>query len=617
MGFNKIFKRSNFLIFLVITITFINLPEVKSDNGGYFFTITGLTYNYTTNNAFMSDLKQQLLSIGINLEVNALPWSDFLLEYVVLHNYDLYFHWNLVPNFLNSTFSPIGYDPSLDHDPLLGTGKNLWYLDTFDKIVPADSTERKQHYHDWQDYLMDEILPCYPLFNKRHLTTYWDNLHGYNSTNGIIQSVGSMYFDSLHLNQANISELILSMNLYYEPNPLFGANDQTSVLIKQSALDPLVWVDGDKSYWPHLATSWNHLNDTHVRFTIRDNISWNIDPEGLFPSENLTTEDIYFSFYCYYEISEGSSYYQYIKSYEIINETTIDFVFDGDPDTPELDVWAGYLDFMSAKPILPEHYLNQTQLVDGITPDKLHPSWGNFSRYCFGTGPYKIDNFIDADHINLTLYENSWRLETDLLLDPKLNWENRFGNNWSIKKIRIENEGLYQENVDNFLLGNFDIYNKVPSDYIEQIPTTSTFDFQYQFDEYVQHHIGFNIREDRELMGNRDPCPNNENISQGVALRKSISYAINIASFSGEGFEPLFYRTYHPIPLSQGIWCSPTIIQYSYSLSSVAYYMSLLGYDINDIPGASSTIVGFPVSLVVIMSNFPFALIVLKRKKKR
>jgi len=587
-----------------------------SDGVEYFFTIKGVILDVQILNEFMALLKEQLLRIGINLDVVSLSILDYINEMETLHNFDLSLGWSSYDLYSLESSSPIGYNISLDYNSTLGTGKNNWYIETFNEMVPPESYERLVHYHAWQDYLMAEIVPCNPLFLYKYGSVYWNNLQGYNSTNGLMQSIGNMSFDSLHIEQKNSSELIIVNPYHWDLNPIIEDSRYNIPYIEEATMDPLVWIDGDQSYWPHLATDWTHINETHVRFTIREDVKWNIDPDGLFPDEMLDTEDIYFSYFCYSNISSNSQNFNNVKDCEIINETTIDFFFDSDLQTEQQDSWTGYLDLFNTMLILPEHYLNQSQLIDGTTPDDTHPSWSTFSIHCFGTGPYEIRDAVLNNHRNLTIVDDNWRLNPDLLLDSTLNWQERFGDTWAIKKICVKDDDLVTENVARLLAGTIDIMEGFDKESYSQFLTNESFDVQYTYDFDVQY-LGFNLREDREFMGSKNPCPNDENTTEGLALRKAISYAMNPIALNHDVFNNEYYRTYNPISLFYGQWCSPTITKYIHNLGEAAYYMGLLGYDVDDL-NATSEIIGMPLFVTFIGIQFLFVVFLnTKRKKKR
>jgi len=591
MGYSlKRAKKSILVIFIVFTSIFMFVPVKKTKSIDYFFTIKGIYADYNEIADVASLYKNQLAKIGINLELEGLGIFEYIDQIYNYHDYDLFFGLVDERDYIDDINSSIGYDITLDYNSTLGTGKNQWYLDTYSTMFPPTTSERRQLFYEWQDYLMDEIVPITPLLASSSKSAYWYIIEGYNSSYGVIQSIGNIKKYNPFFMFRNTSELVLGDRYGSSINPIKYDGSYLEYPL-QAIFDPLIWSDGYRDYWPHIAKNWVHINNTHVRFTIRDDIKWANDPDGLFTSEFLDTEDVYFSYYCYKYISPDGHHYNNLKHFEIINETTIDVYFDGDPGTPENENYDDYLRLMNEMWIVPEHYLNQTQLGDGITPDDSHTSWLNYSSNAFGTGSYQIDSYVDDNHRDLTLYEDSWRLNSDLLLDSTLNWEERFGYNWTIKKIRILNIDSIQSKIDNLISLTLDVIEDLPSAYFySQIPT----EMGIEIDDFVFTggvDVIFNLRENREIIGNRNPCPNDENITQGLAVRKAIAYASDAERINQEIYDGFAIRTYYPIPLSMDLWCSPTITKYRYNLGEAAYYMGLLGYDVKDL-NASSEIIG-------------------------
>ena len=62
-------------------------------------------------------------------------------------------------------------------------------------MMPPNSQERIQHYWEWENYLMDKILPMQPTFTPKTYMAHWKNLIGYNYSEGILQSWGKMTWD--------------------------------------------------------------------------------------------------------------------------------------------------------------------------------------------------------------------------------------------------------------------------------------------------------------------------------------------------------------------------------------------------------------------------------------
>jgi ABC-type transport system substrate-binding protein len=359
-----------------------------------FFTLTAMTNEgeedalYARQKALYS-LEHDLKQIGIGLDIQLLDWPTFVGQLIAFREFDMCYVGlsgsSKDPDYSgvydeNGSLNLFGYHTSMDYDEFLGTGINEWYIQHGLEIIPPDSQERITHYHEWQNYMMEEILPLVPAYTAQEYMAHWSNLQGFDYTSGLLQSWGKIYWSDIHPGQIATNELVIpAQDDWYDLNPLFSG-DNLDELIEYGIMDPLVWYDKETSaFWPHIV-SWEQLSDDQIRLHIRENIPWQLDPEGLFPGEYLDVEDVYFSLYCWKNISGNSYLYDWIADMQIVDQYTLDIIID-----PNFIPHNTYLSDLNVA-VLPEHYLNQTQDMDGITPDITHMSWNYFATQPFGTG---------------------------------------------------------------------------------------------------------------------------------------------------------------------------------------------------------------------------------------
>jgi len=530
-------------------------------------------------------LKQQLARIGINLEIIIQDWPTFVGELVAYHDYDLVYIALLGggadPDFTgvyneNGSLNLFGYHTSMDYNETLGTGLNEWYMKEGTKILPPNSQERVEHYWAWQQHLMDNLLPCLPTFAPNIYSANWANLQGYNMTDGILQSWGKMSWDGVHSGQENASEVVTSDAAWSDLSPMFQ-DDSSSSFISSALMDSLVTYDSDLTVWPHLASSWTHITDTQVRVTLREGIKWQPDYDGNFTNEYFDAEDVYFTFEVWDTYNWDSNLW--LDHMEIVDDYTIDFFIDGDEDEPGAQPSTLYLPSLSTR-ILPEHYLNQTQLADGVSPDITHPAWNIFSTKAFGTGLFSLTHFEEGDETILTINPECWRLNSSITSDPALDWINRFGDDFSdiINQLRIRIIPDTQTALSEFEAGKTDIegVTQFPEKRKEMIASP---DFNVQNDtNFYFGFFGYNMRPAREHIGNPDPAPGDPSMSIGLAIRKAISYAANIVEINNIIHGGEFTITYHPIYMKMGIWCNPNIIKYEHNLDLATEYMAIAGF---------------------------------------
>ncbi|MBD3189322.1 MAG: hypothetical protein GF308_01695 [Candidatus Heimdallarchaeota archaeon] len=570
------------VISVLISTSFIANRPKKISALEPFFTLVGRAPTYYLD--YMLFLKQHLARIGIDLDVVVMD-CPFSLKHLMSFPYFDICYFPLVKaasypsNFSllysqNSSFNLFGYQTSMDYNETLGTGQNEWYLKQGTKIIPPHSQEHIEHYWRWQEYLMDEILPCLPSFSKKEYVASWSNLKGYNFTNGIIQSWGKMHWDGVHTGQQSINELVIADRPWANLNPLYQ-KDSASAFISDAVLDPLVWFDADGSVLPHLATHCHHLNNTHLRLHLRQNVKWQSDPEGTFTDEFFDAEDVYFTLYSHAKISTKKEEYAWIKDMTILDNYTLDIFIDGDPATPKNDPYTPYLSKLAVG-ILPEHYLNQTQLADGITPDMNHISWKKYNNSSFfGTGILEMSAFEEDQETQLTTFNDCWRMDPSLLNDSTLDWKNRFGDKWNLTTIIVKIFSCDELALMKFEVGEIDVH--LVTDYPgkrESYYLDPAFNIQEKISSYFGFFV-FNMRENRAYIGSRDPCALDPNMSIGLAIRKAIAHAIDREEINEVLHNGEYKINHYPFSEKLGIWCNPNIIHYDHNVTKAREYLGI------------------------------------------
>jgi len=619
------------LAFILFSSNFLIRSNFNTEESSpIYFSLVAKTNYGGVRPEFLYILHDELLDIGINLTVITQDWPTFAGELLAFRDFDICYYdltggeggdpdFNGLYNeegFLNL----FGYDTSMDWDEDPGTGINEWYMQQGKFIVPPDSGERIQHYWDWEQYLMTNLLPMQPTFASKDYTAYWSGLNGFNFTDGLVQSWGKMYWSDLHYNQSSTEELRVIGDQVDNLNPFILTDSDYPALITSAVIDPLLWIDSDKSVWPHLAENYVFLNDTHLRLYIRDDVKWQLDPDGLFPAEYLDVNDIYFTFYCLKYILNNVHLWNWIKSMEIVDNYTLDIFIDADVSTPQLEAYANCLLDLS-KPILPEHYLNQSQLGDGITPDKTHISWANFANCSFGTGLFKVIEFIPNNLTKLELFTDSWWLDNSITNDPDLDWENRFGDFYSpMTYFTIYCPLNVSDPTHEFESGYIDILNLNSNYTLKNIYNTHPWYSTQSKLRGTMGFFGYNMREVRPFLGNRAPCAADPSITKGLAIRKAISYAMDRVYMNNEVNDGEHYITDWPIYRILGIWCNPNIIKYRHNLTLAQYYINLALSTVTPTKSTINSIVYIPgfTSIMTIISSITISTIVLlitKRKK--
>ncbi|NHJ41163.1 MAG: hypothetical protein FK731_14115 [Asgard group archaeon] len=574
------------IVLLIVSLCFLQIKNKKIRSVEPFFSLVAIVppldniaYDY------MTIIKQNLANIGINLDIIFFDHSYFDLIYVY-HNFDLcyiQYDYSSIGSFLNIVYNEngslnfSGYNTELDYDEQLGTGKNEWMIQQINTIYPPDSTERYEQCWDWQYYLMDEIVPCYPLFVENDYLLLYNNLKGFNFDKGLIQSWGNLSWDGTHIGQISQNEINIADNSWIDLNPVIHSNNQTfsDKFIIDCIMDPLIWRDNDYTYWPHLTTNWTHLNNSHVRMTLRDGIKWQDDPEDKFTNEYFDAEDVFFTLY----LNKMVDALPWLIDFKIVDSLTVDIYLGNNPQYTNNIVYNNYLDDLSQIKILPEHYLNQSQLIDGITPDIAHNSWLEFSKKAFGTGLMEISDYLENYYTSLSLFENCWWMDSQITQDSSINWEPRFGNFINcpeILNIKIINENQRE---NQFYLGYLDLLPRTTNeilDYENHIHDYPSINILSKLSTHCSI-IGFNLREERELIGDTDKIDADFNFSLGYCLRKAISYAIDREEINEIIHGGKMSLNNFPISPHLSKWCNSNMPNYCYNYDYAWGFMCLWG----------------------------------------
>jgi ABC-type transport system substrate-binding protein len=621
MRINKV--KSTILVGVILTLFVASsfaVQPAKVEGADAFFTLVAKTNGGGVRPDYLNFLKQHLARIGINVNVIVQDWPSFVMELIAFRDFDICYvaltGGGADPDMTgvyneNGSLNLFGYHTSMDFNETLGTGVNEWYMKQGNLIMPPNSAERIQHYWDWEQYLMDKILPCQPTFIPQDYTALWSNLQGYNISDGIKQSWGKMYWEGSHTGQASTNEVVIADAAWSDLNPFFQ-DDASSAFISGATLDPLLKYDSDLTVWPHLAKWWKMINDTHVRINLRQGIKWQADKDGNFTDEYLDIKDVYFTLYTWQFWSSWETYL-WLEDMRIVNSTCMDIYIDGDYDTPENEPFAPFLPSISLN-ILPEHYLNQTQLADGVTPDINHPSWEIFSTKCFGTSLFQLVDYDLAKETNLTVYNDCWLLNKSISKQG-MDFNRRFGNfTQSPERLRVRVIPSRVDGLNEFESGKLDLFDvSYFDDTRRDYATDSRFNVQNETMFYLAF-FGYNMRENRPQMGNREPCPKDPDITKGLALRKAISYAIDRNEINNLLHKGEYTITDHPIYHRQGIWCNPDIIRYDHNITLAKEYMSLSQYE----PTTTSfNLSGWKILLAVGSCLVTTFVVTIKYKKQR
>lgn len=189
---NKSKKAMVLIIVVFCSLNVISKEFPESEGYSNYFTLIAKCFT-SRHMDYLNLMKHQLHEIGIGLDVHFINWSEVqsLSNLPVLRDMDLmiidiFDMWELDP-FLSDFFTEngsmnfISYQTDEDWDEELGTGKNEWFIKNGLQMISNDSQEQINHCWEWQHYMMNELLPCLPLFTHTSNNSTYDllfyNLH--------------------------------------------------------------------------------------------------------------------------------------------------------------------------------------------------------------------------------------------------------------------------------------------------------------------------------------------------------------------------------------------------------------------------------------------------------
>ncbi len=165
------------LISLVALSLFSQQKLVSSHLPDPYFSLTAKTFEGSFGVDYLNLIKNHLRRIGIILNIFVLDYSSYLAEFHIYRYFDLFYveiNETEFDPYLTSYYTEngsnnvFGYATKMDWNDELQTGRNEWYIQNGSQLYPPNSTASINLNWEWQQYLMDKILPGVPLFTKNN-----------------------------------------------------------------------------------------------------------------------------------------------------------------------------------------------------------------------------------------------------------------------------------------------------------------------------------------------------------------------------------------------------------------------------------------------------------------
>jgi len=650
----KKMNKKLFIALFVVSTMLVSSVYSASTSKAAVEPIATLTYK-TNGGGFRPDyglyIAQYLSELGIKVNVKVEEWIVFVGTLTVTYDFDL--------SFVGLTGG--GADPDLTGVYNENGSLNMFGINTKmpygaeneqmmkEGVLIMDLEERQQHYYEWQQLIMDKILPMLPFFSPRSYVANWATLDGYDNRWGIVDSLPYMEFTSLHEGQTSTAEFYDSDAKWKELNPLLQ-DDASSSYISSLVMEPLMQMTPDfEPIKTGLVKDWqqDETNELLYKFTLRDDVYWNpsfnitgrdsssdplVDDDGNIvdssilmsgdkgefsdgTNQQVTAKDAVFTLLAWANpiTSEDADVYNWIHDIWVDPSDPLSFwiEIDGDPDTEEAENYAPFWSAMTPR-VLPEFFLNTTNTTVtyssggvpmlGIGEGILDtPQWKTYSTSAFGCGKYMLDYYVEN---SITVLQASpfWfgvgAIDgTEQDLDIKT---------FNIRVIPDITSALAE-----FKAGKLDIMGMTSfPDERKAMETDPKFDVQSALQSYV-NFMGFNLR--RPFIGGDDNYvflteSGYEEYTKALAVRKAIAYAIDreeINKVLHDGEYLISHSVIYPV---QAFWYYNDVIKYNHDLDTAIAWLKRAGV----YKEATTTTTPLPI-IGVVAAIMSFVL--LRRKK--
>ncbi|WP_447556086.1 ABC transporter substrate-binding protein [Vreelandella sp. EE22] len=271
------------------------------------------------------------------------------------------------------------------------------------------------------------------------------------------------------------------------------------------AFDPLVRWTKDFQFEPRLATEWEQTDDTHMRITLREGVTFHSGNE-------FTAKDVVWTIERLKESPDYRAIFEPIESAEAVDDYTVE-ITTTEP-YPLLLNLATYI-----FPLDSEFYTGETD--DGNDKAEMVKAGNTFaSRNASGTGPFKVTSRRQGVRVDLERFEDYWDSESA-------------GN---VSQIVLTPIAENASRVAALLSGSVDFIDAVPPNDLDrvrdaqgvnlvEVPGTRIIGFQLN-EEQVEAFQDVRVRQAIDLAINQE----------GIADRLMRGFATPAAQFSPEGY---------------------------------------------------------------------------------
>ncbi len=330
----------------------------------------------------------------------------------------------------------------------------------------------------------------------------------------------------------------------------------------------LLEIDDKGELQPYLAESYE-LEGTKLSFKLRENVQWN-------DGTPVTAEDVAYTFECimnpdftgscyssYVTITGAEDYHNgtadHVEGIKVVDDYTVEFNFD--------KIYAPAFPEIATREILPKHIWEKVPVAD-------FENQVDMMKEPIGCGPYKMEEYVEGQHVNLVANENFF------LGEPKTK-------HLVIKLLSVDSILAEYRNGTIDIAGLKDVktdeVNTIQNDFGMELTSFPAAGYQY---------IGINMRRD---------------VFKDKALREALIYALDREQIVEKIVEGR--ATTLEAPFIPGGWADPdenTVVKRTYDLEKAKSLLSEAGYKDSDGNGILENLSGTELSFTYkVPSNQP------------
>jgi len=581
-------------------------------------------------------IAQYLREIGIEVEVKVEEWTVFIGCILLTHDYDMYIIG------LSGSQNPFNsYDVFSIKIPIEIPYGNISENMLIEGVTITDLEQKQQHYNDWQQLVMDKIVPILPLFSPRSYVATWANTEGYDVRWGITDSLPYIEYKGLHEGQDSLTEFNIADAYWRDLNPLQTDDTSSSFMLSLMSESIVGWSPDFAPLKTSLVSDWKQIDEFHYKFTIRDDVWWNpsfdvtgrdassdpLDPAttplmvGLKKGEvsngenqQVTAKDAIFTYLAWANsiVSESPSYHNWISNAYVdpVDPLSFHIEIDGNPGTPEVEQYVDFWARLNWK-ILPEFFLNSSNPTVSYTSGGAECTgfytgildtdpWIYYSTSAFGCGKYMLDYYI-KNSVTVLQASPYW-MDVGVIDGTTQDLDIETFNVRVISDITAE--------LAEFKAGKLDWTGLMffPSER-KQMQNDQRFSV-FSYPSNSMTFLGFNLQ--RPFVGGVFnfvflTAEDKEDYTKAVAVRKAICYAIDRKDINNVVHNGEYIISHSMILPSNTFHYYKDIIKYNYDLAEANEWLEFAGYNII----ISHTNSSFYLPLFCII-----AIIVISRRRK-